>query len=133
MFGVEARIPSEILVGLPEMERTPAAYAFQRYQKPGVAYEAARESAFAASKRAKDYYDMGAIQKQFHVGDNVRIRMAPFNRPLSKLHSKWSKFYRIVAVKGVVVTVKDPETEETITVHVDRVAFSDPPLRDELV
>ena len=29
MFGVEARIPSEILVGLPEMERTPAAYAFQ--------------------------------------------------------------------------------------------------------
>ena len=30
MFGVEARVPSEILVGLPEMERTPAAYAFQR-------------------------------------------------------------------------------------------------------
>ena len=36
-FGVEARVPSEILVGLPEMERTPAAYAFQRYQKLGVA------------------------------------------------------------------------------------------------
>ena len=28
MFGVEARIPSEILVGLPEIERNPAAYAF---------------------------------------------------------------------------------------------------------
>ena len=67
MFGVEARIPSEILVGLPGMERTPAAYAFQRYQKLGVAYEAARESTYTAAKRAKDYYDMGAIQKQFQV------------------------------------------------------------------
>ena len=75
---------------------------------------------------------MGAIKKQFHVGDNVRIRMAPLNRPLPKLHSKWSKLYRIVAMKGVVVTVKDPETEETITVHVDRLAFSDPRLRDEI-
>ena len=36
-FGVEARVPSEILIGLPEMERTPAAYAFQRYHKLGVA------------------------------------------------------------------------------------------------
>ena len=42
MFGMEARIPSEILVGLPEIMRTPAAYAFQGYQKLGVAYEAAR-------------------------------------------------------------------------------------------
>ena len=58
MFGAEARIPSEISVGLPEMERTPAGYAFERYQKLGVPYEAARESAYATSKRAKDYYDM---------------------------------------------------------------------------
>ena len=66
------------------MERTPAAYAFHRYQKLGVAYEAARESAYTAAKRAKDYYDMGAIQKQFQVGDNVRIRMPPLNRPPQK-------------------------------------------------
>ena len=63
----------------------------------------------------------------------MRIRIAPLNRPLTKLHSKWSKLYRIVAVKGVVVRVKDPETEETITVHVDRLAFSDPDLREEIV
>ena len=37
MFGLEARIVSEILVGLPEMERTPAAYAFQRYPTFGGA------------------------------------------------------------------------------------------------
>ena len=81
MFGVEARIPSEILVGLPEMERRPGAYAFQRYQKLGGPNEAARESAYTASKRAKDYYEMGAIQKEFQVGDQVRILMPPMNRP----------------------------------------------------
>ena len=80
MFGVEARLPSEILLGLPVMERTPAPYAFHRYQKLCVAYEAARESTYTAAKRAKDYYDMGAIQKQFQVGDNGRIRVAPLNR-----------------------------------------------------
>ena len=72
IFGVEARVPSENLVGLPEMERTAAASAYQRYQKLGVAYEAARESGYISAKRAKDYCDMGAIQKQFNVGDNVR-------------------------------------------------------------
>ena len=36
MFCGEARIHSEILVGLPERERTPAAYAFHRYQKLGL-------------------------------------------------------------------------------------------------
>ena len=84
MFAVEARIPSEILVGLPELERRPAAYAFPRYQKLGVAYEAGRESTYTAAKRAKDYYNMGAIQKKFEEGDNVRLRMAPLNRPPDK-------------------------------------------------
>ena len=34
---------------------------------------------------------------------------------------------------GVVLTVDDPETEETHTVHGDRLAFSGPRLRDVLV
>ena len=133
MFGVEARIPSEILVGLPEMERTAAAYAFQRYQKLSVAYEAARAATYTETKRAKYYYDIGAIQKQFQGGDNVRIRIAQLNRTPMKLHSKWAKLNRIVAVKGVVASVEDPETEDSFTVHVDRLAYSSPRLRDELV
>ena len=32
IFGVEEHIPSDILVGFPEMEPTPAGYAFYRYQ-----------------------------------------------------------------------------------------------------
>ena len=50
--------------------------------------------------------------------------MAPLNGPPTKLHPKWSKPYRIVAVKGVLATVEESETEESITVHVDRLAFS---------
>ena len=119
MFDVEAGIPREILVGLPQMERTPAAYAIQRYQKLITAYEAARESAYTAAKREKDYYDMGAIQKQFQGGDYVRIAMAPLNSTPRKLHSNSSKLYRILAWNGVIATVEDPDTEESLTVHGD--------------
>ena len=37
-----------------------------------------------------------------------------------------------MAVKGVIATVEDPEMEEAVTVHVDRLAFSSPGLREEL-
>ena len=40
MVAVDAGVPSEILLGLSEMEHTLAAYAFLRYQKQGVALEA---------------------------------------------------------------------------------------------
>ena len=35
-------------------------------------------------------------------------------------------------MKGVVASLEDPETDDSITVHVDRLAFSNPRLRDEL-
>ena len=54
MFAVEASIHSESFAGLPMMERTPAAYAFHRYEKLGVPYEAAAEMAYTAAKRAKN-------------------------------------------------------------------------------
>ena len=63
MFGAEARIPSEILVSLLEIKRTPAALAFLRSHKLGLAYEWAREFAYTAAKMANDFYDMGAIQQ----------------------------------------------------------------------
>ena len=70
---MKARLPSEILISLPEMERTPAAYAFHRYQKPGVAYEAARESAYNGAKRAKTIPNV----------DSVHIKMC-YARPCER-------------------------------------------------
>ena len=54
LFCVEALVPSEILIGLHEMEHTSAPNAFQRYQKSGVPNEAAGERAYTAAKRAKN-------------------------------------------------------------------------------
>ena len=73
--------------------------------------------------RAKDVYYMGEIQKQFNVEDNVRIGGVSVS-PTTKLHSKWSKLYQSVAVKGDFATVEDPEREEPLTIHVARLAFS---------
>ena len=53
VFAVDARVPSEILVGIPQMERTPAAYAIGRYHKFWVAYEVGPEMAYAVATRAK--------------------------------------------------------------------------------
>ena len=82
----------------------------------GVESDPGRESAYTGTKRAKDSYDMGASQKQFKVEDNLRIRMAPFNRPATKMHSKWSKLYQIVEEKEVLARVEDPDTRESLTV-----------------
>ena len=54
MFAVEAPIHSETLECLSEIERTPAAYALQRYQKLGVPFESVGEMAYTAAKRAKN-------------------------------------------------------------------------------
>ena len=45
MFCVEARIPSEILMSLPEMEHKPATAEFLLLQKIGVVSRAAPEAA----------------------------------------------------------------------------------------
>ena len=67
---------------------------------------------------------MGATEKQFNVDDDVR--------PATNMQSKWRKLYQIVAAKGVVATVGDPETRESPTAQLARVAFSSPRLRDEI-
>ena len=93
--------------------------AFQRYQKLGVAYEAAREPAYIVLKRAKGCDEMGATPMRFKVGNDVRVRMAPLNRYPTKLHSKWSMLYQIVAANGVLSLVEDPEMRESLTAHLD--------------
>ena len=72
---------------------------------------------------------MGATQKQFQVGDGVRKRMAPLNHSATKLQSKWSKVYQIVAAKGVVATVEHHKTRESLTAQLAGVDFSSPRLR----
>ena len=81
MFVVEARVPNENLVGLPEIDATQATYTIHEYKELGVAYEAGGESAYTAAKRPKDYSDMRAIQNPFRLGESVRMRIATLTGP----------------------------------------------------
>ena len=84
VFGEEARVPSEVIIGIPELERNPSPYSFRCYQRLSLAYDAAREATASAQRRAKDYYDAGAYHKIFQVGDKVRIRIPTLAQSPSK-------------------------------------------------
>ena len=86
---------------------------------------------YTGSKRAKDYYDKGAIQIFSCTRQRAHTHGA-VESSHTKLHSKWSNLNRIAALKGGLGTVEDPETEQSITVHVDSLAFCSPRFRDEL-
>ena len=118
MFGGEARIPSEIIVGRSEKDQSPASFAFTRCKTLIKAYNVARESSMAVQRRSKDYYDAGGINKIFQVGDQVRIRLMALSKVASKLKSKWSSIYTITKLNGVVATLSDRDTGHTTTVHV---------------
>ena len=50
----------------------------------------------------------------------------------SKLQPKWSSLYDLIKLQGVSATLQDPDTQETVVVHVDRISLSSPRLRDEI-
>ena len=105
--------------------------AFEPYQKFGVANQAAGEPAYTVPKGAKDCIDRGATQKQFKVGDGVRIRIWLLNRLATKIHSKSSKLYPIMAAKRVVATVEHPGTRDSLSAS-DNLSFRSRRVRGEL-
>ena len=38
MFGEGARVPSEVIIGIPKLEQNPSAYLFRLYQRHSLAY-----------------------------------------------------------------------------------------------
>ena len=48
MFGEEARIPSEVFIGILKLEQNPLGYSFRCYQRLSLAYNAAREATACA-------------------------------------------------------------------------------------
>ncbi|MEK7747619.1 MAG: DDE-type integrase/transposase/recombinase, partial [Nitrospirota bacterium] len=72
MFGSEARMPGELLVGLPELLETPASLAYRQYKELESAFESTRVSLRTVQRRSKDYYDLGSVERIFKIGDRVR-------------------------------------------------------------
>ena len=133
MLGEEARVLSEVVIGILQLEQTPSTYCFRRYKQLSLAYDAAREATASAQHRAIDYYDAAAAHhKLFQVGDRVRIRIPTLSQSSSKLSSKWSEIRTISKLQSVVATLTDPTTQSQTTVHVDRLSACSHRLRDEL-
>ena len=132
MFGSEARFPGELLATRPVEDETPASYAFKHHRSLELAFSSARENQGKAQLRSKNYYDLGATQKIFKVGDHVRIRLATLgNKPGSKLKPLWSDVCDVLNVNGLVITVCNVLTKQEFRVHADRLLHVSPHLRVE--
>ena len=132
MFGVEARIPAEIILGRPPFENSPSSYALSQSKTLELAYENARENLHAAQKRMKDRYDLGANEKVFRFGDKVRIRLKNLSfKPASKLRSPWSDLFEVVKVTGPVISIRNLINKEIMNVNSDRLTNVSPQLRTE--
>ena len=75
MFGEESRIPSEIIVGRPPESESISSFAFSNAKQLSKSFEGVRENNSQAQKRSKDYYDLGAVQIIFKIGDMVRVKV----------------------------------------------------------
>ena len=132
MFGTEARIPADIVVGRPPLESTPASYALSYVRTLEKSFYEVREALGASQKVMKDRYDLGATSRVFRPGDQVRIRLKNLSfKPASKLRSPWSNLLEVLSVNGVVVTLRDPADNRQLTVHADRLTNVSPKLRYE--
>ena len=80
----------------------------------------------------KNYYDLGASQRLFKIGDKVRIRLKNLSfKPASKLKAPWSELFEVVATYGPVISIKKLNSNEIIRVHSDRLSNVTPRLRPE--
>ena len=132
MFGIEARIPIELVVGRPKFELQPAAYALSHCKILEKAYENPRENLKTSQKCMKDRYDLGASERIFHLGDSVPIRLKNLSfKPASKLQAPWSELFQVVEVRGPVISIKKLNSETIIRVHSDRLVNVTPRLRPE--
>ena len=132
MFGTEARIPSEIIIGKPPFENSPSAYALSHCKILEKSFENVRENLSASQKHMMDYYELGTNERTFQKGDKVRIRIKSLAlKPGSKLRSPWSDLFEVVSVTGSVIEIRNPSNNEIVRVHADRLSNVTPDLRPE--
>ena len=82
-------------------------------------------------KASKAYYDLGATARHFRVGDKGRMHLKSMGRRKGKLDAAWSAPMDILAVRGAVLTLGNPGSHKTITIHSDKTIPLTPGLRPE--
>ncbi len=82
-------------------------------------FKVVRENLHSFHQREKDRYDLGAIDKIFKEGDQVRVRLKSRQKGNSKFLSKWSGPHEVLKVRGVVVTLRELSTGREYNTHHD--------------
>ena len=132
-FGTEARLPPDIIFGSPvstssNLDSTrktkdgSISFLFDSFSLLSGAFAQVRENLKSFHQREKDRYDLGAIERVFHAGDRVRVRIKSRQKGHAKFLSEWSEPHEVLNVRGVVVTVRELSSGREYRTHHDRLS-----------
>ena len=110
MFGRQARIPIDVMYGLPPGEsETCSQYVLNLRRSLESAYRIARQNLLVSAHRQKEYYDTKVHGKPFTQGDLVWLCNTAVPRGSSrKLYSPWTGPYKVVkCLSDLVYRIQD--------------------------
>ena len=137
-FGAEARLPADLVFGASDPDALESLsnnqdghgrsaglqLLFKSFSNLHTVFASVRLNLEFVHSRDKDRYDLGTVERVFHPGDTVKIRLQSRHPRLSKFKSELSGPHEVVRVRGVVVTVReasqDVSTIPTTTVYLIR-------------
>ena len=133
-FGSEARLPPDIIFGVPALAKSAADSKSGRTSGTGLsfllksfsiltrAFATVRENLRSFHQREKDRYDLGAVERVFKPGDHVRVRLKSRQKGPSKFLSHWSGPHEVLKIRGVVVTLRELSSGREYITHHDRLS-----------
>ena len=125
MFGREARLPIDVMFGLPPGEESvsPSHYALLLRRRMEAAYHHVRSQLSLQQRRQKTLYDRKAAGAPYCVDDLVWLHSPAVARGSSrKLHCPWKGPYRVIKViTDVTYRVQQMRPpRRRVVVHYDR-------------
>ena len=135
-FGADTRLPADLLFGasdpdaleqLANIQDSHGSTAglhtfFKSFSNLHSVFESVCTNLESFHQREIDRYDLGAVQRVFHPGDMVKIRLKSRQPGPSKFKSESSGPHQVVRVRGVMVTVIKVSTGREYNTHHDRLS-----------
>ena len=112
--GAEVRLPADLELGasdpdaLEQLANVQDCHGstaglhtlFKSFPNLHSVFESVRTNLESFHQREKDRYDLGAVERVFHPGDMVKIRLKSRQPGPSKFKSDWSGPHQVVRVRG---------------------------------
>jgi hypothetical protein len=114
LFGDEARLSCELLLGAPKGAESINEFVAQLIQRNAEISESARLASNAAQGTSKDYYDVNVNWKLYKTGDVVYIRRGQIKvGECSKLAPTWDGPCLVVETRGTSVKIVMPNETQS--------------------